>query len=212
MGASEMSTATKRVFGLAGSGLRAGSITARIVRAYRAASPEMTAAGRAWYPLAGSIAADISTSTGERVDTVAAVIAALSPQTRWSTNVAAAQAICDGNRTRYPSMLGDNHLRALNVLGRDNPADGLGKGPKVHAFYENILGDPDAVTIDSWAVRAAVSPVMLSHTGVGMDSFLKRKNVYSDLANCYRAASLIVGEQPATLQAIVWCAIRGRAD
>jgi hypothetical protein len=36
--------------------------------------------------------------------------------------------------------------------------------------------------------------------------------VYSDLANCYRAAALITGEQPSTLQAIVWCAIRGRAD
>jgi hypothetical protein len=202
-------TTTKRPSGLAKSGLRASSITARIVRHYRAASPEMVTAGRNWYPEAGSIAADIAESTGTRIDTVAAVIAALSPQTRWSTNIAAAQAICDGNRTRYPSMLGSNHLRALDVLGRDNPADGLGNGPKVHAFYENILGTPEVVTIDSWAVRAALGSTPIPVT---LDTLLKRSGVYSDLADCYRAAALIVGERPCDLQAIVWCHVRGRAD
>jgi hypothetical protein len=202
-----MSTITTRPNGLAKSGIAKSAVTARLVRHYRAASPEMITAGRNWYPDAGSIAADIAESTGYRIDTVAAVIAALSPQTRWSINILAAQAICDGNHARYPSMLGSNHARALAVLGSDNPTAMLGNGPKVNAFAENILGDPDTVTIDSWAVRAA-----LGTTTTPLDVILKRVGVYDDLASCYRAAARIVGERPCDLQAIVWCHIRGRAD
>lgn len=197
-----------RTYGLKGSGIRSSAVTARLVRHYRAASSEMVTAGHNWYPNAQDVALKIAESTGTRIDTAAAVIAALSPQTRWSTNMLAAQAICEGNTSRYPSMLGSNHARAMAVLSADNPCGAaLGDGPKVHAFVENILGNDSVVTIDSWAVRAAVPNYVGS-----LDNLLKRKNVYSDLADCYRRAAAIVGERPCDLQAIVWCHVRGRAD
>lgn len=201
-------TTTTRATGLAKSGYRKSDIVARIVRHYRAASLDTIHAGRQWYATAQDVAVDIAETTDTRIDTVAGVIAALSPQTRWQANVDAARMICESGQ-RYPGMLKSNHQRALDVLGSDDPTGtALGKGNKVHAFAENILGDTETVTVDVWAVRAAIG----SKSPVSLDVLLKRAGVYADIADCYRRAARIVNETPRELQAIVWVHVRGNAN
>jgi hypothetical protein len=74
----------------------------------------------------------------------------------------------------------------------------------VNAFARNIAGDLDAVTIDMWAFAAACGDLA--------DKYLARAGSYETVANAYRIAAKRFGIKPAQMQAIVWVAIRGRAD
>lgn len=206
------SIATTRVNGLVKSGVRASSVTSRLVRVYRDASPEMVTAGRAWYPLANDIAEDIAALTDTPKDTVICVIAALSPQLPWAANIAGALEFCESG-TKKSGILGSSFQRARDVMAASNPyGAALGKGPKIHSFAANIRGNVQPVTIDTWAVRAAMGTNAVATLGVSFDTFLKRTGVYSDLADCYRRAAAIVGESPSAFQAIVWCHTRGAAN
>jgi hypothetical protein len=44
--------------------------------------------------------------------------------------------------------------KAVDCLGADDPLTIL-NGPKERAFYRNIIGDADAVTVDVWMARVA---------------------------------------------------------
>jgi hypothetical protein len=71
------------------------------------------------------------------------------------------------------------------------------------------MGDEDSVTIDTWAVRAALlSPVATKSE----QSKLSRVGVYEALANAYRTAAAKRGVSPSTMQAVVWVVIRNHAD
>jgi hypothetical protein len=47
-----------------------------------------------------------------------------------------------------------NRAKAWRIACGEDP-DAVLSGPKVRAFFANIMGDVDAVTIDVWAARAA---------------------------------------------------------
>jgi S-adenosylmethionine:diacylglycerol 3-amino-3-carboxypropyl transferase len=78
-------------------------------------------------------------------------------------------------------------------------------GPKTVAFWRNITGDLDAVTVDVWAARAA--------TGDRSRDRVTAKQ-YQTIAAAYRAAADIVGANPRDVQAAVWVHTRNqwRAD
>lgn len=57
------------------------------------ATPSDVHAGRDWYPLARKIAGELADAYGQDVETVAGVIAVLSPQTEWMANVRGAEAV-----------------------------------------------------------------------------------------------------------------------
>lgn len=57
------------------------------------ATPSDVHAGRDWYPLARKIAAELAEAYGQDVETVAGVIAVLSPQTEWMANVRGAETV-----------------------------------------------------------------------------------------------------------------------
>lgn len=170
----------------------------RILRAYGEASPTVRRAGRLWYPTAEAVIAELSDRYGvSRVDT-AAVVAALSPQTRWRSNIVAAEALLEGRRSialahAYPL----NVAKAERVLAGEDPADVLG-GPKVRAFWKNLAGNRDAVTVDVWAARAA--------SGGQIDAPSPAQ--YLRIATAYAAAANMVGETNRETQAIVWLAAR----
>ena len=160
-------------------------------------------AARDWYSAAQEIALEMAREFGVTLEIAASVIAATSPRTIWSFNVKHARAILAGEEIPA-GALGTNDKRGRNcaILG----FDGLGNGPKVNAFARNIAGDLHAVTVDMWALSAAMGDVY------GVPKYLARRGAYETIAHAYRDAADFYGVMPAQMQAIVWVAIRGRAD
>jgi hypothetical protein len=191
----------------------------RIGRLFAESSPAERAAGAAWYPRARSAASALADQAPRGVGLVrtAGVIAALSPRARWSENLRNARAACEAAaRVQGDPLLGelaiegavwhatepvgltDPRRKACRILNGEHPADVLG-GPKVRAFWRNILGDTEAVTIDVWAQRAALGH-WADHAPTGRR--------YDALADAYREAARDLGLPAPTVQATVWLHVR----
>ena len=137
------------------------------------------------------------------LETVAGIMAALSPRRRWSDNVTATYRVLAGERV---GGLSDGIGKAYAILATDGqggygPLDIL-SGPKVRAFYRAIVGDPtgDAV-IDVWAVRACTRG---RHDSVA-------PQWYARASAAYHSAARILGVDVHTVQATVWTVYRGSA-
>lgn len=185
---------------------------------WRCATPADIERGARWYGDAERIVGDIARLSGDRPETVAAVIAQLSPRTTWSRNVAGAYALCCSGRdmTRADGILRANYVRAARALltGRQggDPVATI-NGPKTRSFARNILGDRSAVTVDIWAARIALDPEWSRGDGYDdLGKILDRSGVYGALANAYRVTAARLGIDATTLQASTWIVIRnGRA-
>ena len=165
-----------------------------------------TYAAHGWYTIAQRETRRLARDHGTTRARAAGVIAALSPLQTWVGNVGAADQVLAaadrGDRTAPRVGLRRNVAKAWAIAtGEGRPLDIL-SGPKVRAFYRNIMGDLSAVTVDRWAARAA---------GV-TEAYPSTRARYDEVAACYIAAAAVVGVEPAILQAIVWCSIRGRAE
>lgn len=190
----------------------------RVLARFDAATPSDLEAGAQWYGGAESIVATMSRVTGRSAETCAAVVAHASPRTTWQRNLAVAWAILTTapgesafDRGRSAGGMGGNVSRAVAALDAIAPLATL-NGPKTAAFARNITGDRDAVTVDVWAVRAALSPNYLRGTGDNAESILSRGGVYGAVAQAYRIAARRRGVDPTTMQATVWVVVRnGRA-
>jgi len=192
----------RRVFGVT-----LETIVARALRTFDRASASDVEAGARWYDEAGALAASLATYSEWAEDTLdleraASVIAALSPRTPWSRNVAGAVALlADGDvAAQRLGCLGRNVTTAMVAVYQGFAAL---NGPKTSAFARNIAGDREVVTVDVWAMRA-----------VGLDdALLTRKGAYDAVAHAYRLAAGRRGVDPATLQATAWIVARnGRAS
>lgn len=171
-----------------------------ITRAFRKATPAHMAAGLGWYAEAYRVAAQI---WPERPDLAAGVIAALSPRCQWSTNQVWAAAVVHAARTGQacPAV----HTTAMRahawrIANGEAPLDVL-NGPKVRAFWANIMGDTNAVTVDVWAVFVA--------TGSKDAAQISTPARYAAVAAAYRRAAAILGVTPREVQAATWVAARG---
>jgi hypothetical protein len=158
-------------------------------------------AGMTWYGDAATIARELAEEFDVTEEIAAYVIAATSPRTIWSSNVKHARAIL-AYEDAPSGALGTNDARGRAV--RDYGIGHIGNGPKVNAFARNIAGDWNEVTIDMWAFAAACGDLPAS--------MLARRGAYETVADAYRIAAKKFGIAPAQMQAIVWVAIRGRAD
>ena len=174
----------------------------RIVRTYGLADGETRTAGAAWY--SGTVD-ELAAESGKPRETVAAVLAHLSPRTMWALNVAGARAMLNG--TELPAgLIGDNVARARVALESATPLETFGPAAaKTRRFAHNLLGDRELVTVDVWALRVALGD-RADERG------LKRVGVYDALEHCYRLAARRLGTDPVTVQATTWIVARnGRA-
>jgi hypothetical protein len=195
---------SRRVFGVTHA-----TIVRRILATFDRATSADVEAGATWYTEAQTLATSLTaTRLGTNdllkdlsLEQAASVIAALSPRTSWSRNVAGATALV----THGPAA-----ARRLGCLGRNvetaNRAkvEGLAaiNGPKTNAFARNIMGDTEAVTVDVWACRVAD----LDEDKLGL------KGAYDAVAHAYRLAARRRGVAPTTMQATTWIVARnGRA-
>lgn len=182
--------------------LQSADLVPAVLAEYGRAGEAIREAGRDWYPSAEREARAIAALAPRGIGPSrgAAIIAALSPRAQWVTNlrwagqVAAAAAI-DAD---CPAVgLLPNRAKAWRIAHGEDPREVLG-GPKVRAFWRNLAGDPEAVTVDVWAAKA-----------VGQDPNRLTPARYRAIAEAYRTAAHETGEDPRDIQAIVWLSYRG---
>lgn len=166
------------------------------------ATAQDLANGLAWYGRALAVAESMAAETGLSVRHCAGIIAALSPRCQWATNVSAAwkmaRAAVAGELQPTTAGTLSNRAKAWRIACGEDPELVL-SGPKVRAFYANIMGDQDAVTVDVWAARAAEGRDW-PHAPV--------KRRYRLLAETYRRAGERRGMHPRDAQAAVWTVYR----
>jgi hypothetical protein len=166
---------------------------------YRAAGDELQTLGRAWYPTAAELCAEIG--QGEvPVETVARVMSILSPRCFWRTCVRWTRDMVEAHLQGGPVPAVSTTRNRMKAWRELNGEVGL-SGPKTSAFARAILGDVQAVVIDAWTLRS----VGLSPTAKVTPHRLRW------ITAAYAEAAAIVNETPRDLQAIVWCAVRGSA-
>jgi hypothetical protein len=191
----------------------------RILATYAEASAEDILSGIEWYGRAESAAAEIAEGTELSTRTVAGIIAALSPRNNWRTNLAWAAAVVEAyaeGATNPPNV----HTRAMRaqawrIASGEDPLDVL-NGPKVRAFFANITGDHEAVTVDVWAARIAEGTWTPHPTKRTLRDWAAEPapqgSRYTTIARAYREAAHIIGRTPREVQAAVWVHVRGTAD
>lgn len=91
-----------------------------------------------------------------------------------------------------------NRAKAWRIACGEDP-DTVLSGPKVRAFWANILGDVETVTVDVWAASAA--------EGVKSKQAPVRRR-YQLLAESYRRTARRHGMSPRDVQAAVWTVYR----
>ena len=167
---------------------------------YHGTSPEEREIGRRWYSGAYEICREIA---GDAVSpaTVARVMATLSPRCTWAVCIrytrAVVEAFLAGADGPPPVSTTRNRNRAWAELqGQDAM-----RGQKVTAFARAIQGDMQAITIDSWVLRSV---------GLKPDAKVTRHR-QRWITDAYHRAARLVEEAPRDFQAIVWCALRGKA-
>lgn len=173
--------------------------TANILAAYDASTADDLAQGMQWYGLANAMAESLA-SDDYHLEQCAGVIAAMSPMMNWAANIRVARALIERHRGGdvKPTAgygLTRNVDKAWRILEGEDPMSVL-SGQKVRAFYANILGDPDAVTVDRWAARIARADYS--------DKGLVTKSQYNAIADAYREAATERGIVARDIQAAVW--------
>lgn len=176
--------------------------SARVEGWLNAATAQDLAEGLHWYDRARTVAEDMSTEYGLSVRHCAGVIAALSPRCQWAANVAGARkmiaAATAGDLEPSVNGLRDNRAKAWRIANGEDP-DTVLSGPKVRAFYANIMGDGEPVTLDVWCARAA--------EGRSNPNAPKGRR-YECLSEAYRRTARARGLAPRDVQAAVWTVYR----
>jgi hypothetical protein len=170
--------------------------------------------GENWYFRANLIASEIGQRYGLDQHVVAGVIAALSPNNRWSRNVADAEALVKAFqlgevnlKAVKVSTFNRNKEKAIRILGGESPRDVLG-GLKVRAFYECIVGG-NVVCVDGHAYS-----IWLGQRVATSKTPKISPKLYATIAQDYHLAAsqinAITGKQytGSQVQAITWVAWR----
>jgi hypothetical protein len=174
-----------------------------ILQMYRSATEEQIQAGETWYQVARDAAKEFAEKYGVTYRCAAGVIAVLSPRQRWPQNKLDAQAIlraASSGSELMPtvSAYGSNARKAWRIAKGEQPTRVLG-GPKVNAFYRNICGDYNGVTVDVWAARVAEP---YNH------HFAGREKDYAVIAEAYKTVADRLDTWPAFVQAVCWVTVR----
>jgi hypothetical protein len=189
--------------------------TANVLRTLSTATDADVTEGLAWYVTAHSHACELADLHDITVRQAAGIIAALSPQPGWLTNLQLAATLCDDPDTN-PGHFADAYGKAHRILTEPDtdPADVL-RGRKVRSFYANIVDPnrPGPVTVDRHAIDILTGTRLFATTPAG--KILERPGTYTYAAATYRAVARAIPHPflprslfPHELQAITWVAHR----
>ena len=159
-------------------------------------------AGMGWYRGAENLARRLAYRYGCTKHQAAGVIAAMSPNQTWANNIRMAEEALAGNPRGFASAVArvKRILAGGSIIGTF--PEPTGKSHKIREFYRAISGNPNAVVIDRWALRAAWG----NHADI---KNLERVGVYHMVADCYREVAEMFDMTPRDFQAAVWIHVRG---
>ena len=185
-----------------------------IISVYRDADETQHAEGLLWYSDAQKAAHNIAVKYDVPVYLVVAVIAALSPNNKWSRNIVNADALIgafirgDGLLSVKVSTYNKMKQKAWDILAARPDYDGakaMLKGQKITSFFCDIMGEFN-VTIDGHARNIAYG----ERVGLTDDRSNIGVREYRALQAAYQEAARRVGLMPYQLQAITWRVWRDR--
>jgi len=185
-----------------------------IMACYRAADSVQVAEGLLWYPDAQKAAHIIAAKYGIAVYIVVAVIAALSPNNKWTRNVINAEMLIaaflrgDGIDAVKVSTYHAMKKKAWDILAARPDYDGakrMLKGQKITSFFMDIMGEFN-VTIDGHARNIAYD----EKVGLTDDRTNIGVREYRALQAAYEEAARRLKLMPYQLQAITWRVWRDR--
>lgn len=169
----------------------------------RATEADLLAA-REWYADARTFAESLQSIRPDwSLQVAASVVSAFSPRVTWAHNKAKALQYAQGIT---PKGL-RSHVDAADRCTVEG-FNGL-RGPKTNAFARAIAGDDNAVVVDVWMCRAAG---LTKADGTPKDAPTAVE--YRAIASAIRAigGTPTVNMWPATLQALLWIIVRGKAE
>lgn len=175
-----------------------------ILRLYDQSTVQERKDGGAWYPSAHQWCKSTGRGYGLGFKVVAAVVATLSPKISWTFAVRDTLTLLDvwvdgqDFRSAVVSAVGANKRKAIRILLDGRPQV---SGPKVSAFYANLSGDYNRVTIDVWMYRAAVNSLDERATWL-------TPRQYERFEELYIQAGEVLGWVPAHLQATLWLTVQ----
>jgi len=185
----------------------------RLVALYEGATAAQIAEGMAWYRNMRAWCEALADDGGLSVESVAGVVAALSPVTPLARNLQLAREVVLGERgTGHPFM-----DKALAFAHHTNAPLSLLGTRKTLAFAESILsaGRGASICFDTWAYRAMTGDIAPSRNGRKMHDNAAYKRYadndkgYAEAVRIYREAARICHRSPGNFQAIIWCVVRG---
>ena len=185
-----------------------------IISVYRDADETQHAEGLLWYSDAQKAAHNIAVKYDIAVYIVVAVIAALSPNNKWTRNVRNANALIgafirgDGIDSVKVSTYNKMKQKAWDILAARPDYEGaktMLKGQKITSFFMDIMGEFN-VTIDGHARNIAYG----ERVGLTDDRTNIGVREYRALQAAYEEAARRVGLMPYQLQAITWRVWRDR--
>ena len=183
--------------------------TQNILRVYDRATPEEIKAGINWYALARQECQRIARDYDLPLDTVVGVVAALSPNNKWTRNIKDADelirvyqaglpvdqaTVCTYNTMRQKAW----DILSQQVSDRPRVMDIL-NGQKIKTFAECILGE-DTCVIDGHAYNIAHGKrLTLNGGGINIG-----KKLYAELQHRYQRAAKLRDLKTYEMQAITW--------
>lgn len=176
-----------------------------VLRMFSEATAAHIVEGKLWYPNASE--ALEAYGNVWPLEVAAAVCAILSPRNSWKQNLEGvrriARTVSHGNVLPPVTAGIPRNVQKAWETANDGDVSRV-TGPKVSAFYQNLLGNLQRVTIDVWAAQAAGVPdAEMRH----LDG--KR---YVTLERAYQNVARQLGFLPAELQAICWIVARGHGE
>jgi len=169
--------------------------------------------GLNWYTDATQTIASVADEIdGVSMHRLAGVVAILSPMTPWDRNLSVVHSLRDAVAQDYPdewifeilsrhTVYNSNARKALRYLKTGDESEI--SGPKVSAFAENLRGNLDAVTIDSWMYRIVNRFELESASPTG--------NALRACKRAVRMCATLHGIEPAEAQAAIWVHARQAA-
>lgn len=166
-----------------------------LLRLFELTPENIRAEGVQWYPSARLYFTQLARKYKLQPRIVLGVVAALSPFVSWKTQLLHTEGFIRNELKkkgsgRFPGFK-PNIRNARNIMAGMPPLEVL-KGPKTRAFYKNLIGLTNHVTLDRHAISAALNVKVIDHDDL------------KGIAMAYRKAARKVGLGLSHFQAVIW--------